>query len=88
MRILRENFSCNGGGSDDESDTNINGTMEYLNRYLVMDEMTLVASASLGQVYRTRLQQRPTILKYNGDEWLVMKIQRPDIPSIVSLCNP
>lgn len=87
MRILREDFGDSG------SSTNVHTTdaqnMEYLNRYLVMDEMKLVASASLGQVYRTRLRRRLSNNDSEGgssqNEWVAMKVQRPDMLEKVSL---
>lgn len=96
MQILREDFSGGSGGSTNEDDDQ---SMEYLNRYLVVDEMTLVASASLGQVYRTRLRRRRGSSSKSSiddnredrnddsgeDEWVAMKIQRPDMVEKVSL---
>jgi len=87
MRILREDFGDSGSSSDAQTKDDQN--MEYLNRYLVMDEMELVASASLGQVYRTRLRRRLS-KKFSEvcssqNEWVAVKIQRPDMLEKVSL---
>jgi len=82
LQILREDFATTTTTTDDDED---DSSTDYLNRYLVLDEMTLVASASLGQVYRTRLRHPGKDGGVGGDEWVAMKVQRPDMLERVSL---